>query len=129
MTDETSDLSELQLALMQVLWTRGEASVAEVAESLRPQRELAHTTVATLLTRLEKRGLLSARREARALLYRPLVQAEAVQRRMVGGLLGRLFGGSPSSLLAHLIDQGEVSQDELKAMRQLLEQAGEKPHV
>ena len=125
MTDE-QDLSELQLALMQVLWARGEASTAEVAEALRPERELAHTTVATLLTRLEKRGLLASRRESRALLYRPLLQPEAVQRRMVGGLLGSLFGGRPSSLLAHLIAQGEVSDDELAAMRQLLAQADAK---
>lgn len=118
-----SGLSELQLALMQVLWQRGEASTAEVAEALRPQRELAHTTVATLLTRLEKRGLLASRREARALVYRPLVAPEAVQRRMLGGLLGSLFGGKPSQLLAHLIGEGEVSADELRAMRELLERA------
>ena len=47
-------LSELQLAVMRVLWTQNEASTAEVAAALAPQRDLAHTTVATLLTRLEK---------------------------------------------------------------------------
>ena len=55
-------LSDLQLDLMRVLWQRGEASTAEVAESLAGSRSLAHTTVATLLTRLEKRGLLAMRR-------------------------------------------------------------------
>ena len=66
MDDEFSSgdvsLSELQLSLMRVLWQRGEASTAEVAEALRGERDLAHTTVATLLTRLEKRGLLASRR-------------------------------------------------------------------
>jgi len=121
--EQNSDLSDLQLALMRVVWARGEASTAEVVDALRPERELAHTTVATLLTRLEKRGLLQARREARAIVYRALLQPEAVQKRMVGGLLGNLFGGRPSSLLAHLIEQGEVSADELAAMRRLLAQA------
>lgn len=124
--EQTGDLSELQLALMQVLWHRQEASVAEVAEALRPERDLAHTTVATLLTRLEKRGLLASRREARALLYRPLLQPEAVQKRMVGGLLSGLFGGRPSQLLAHLVGQGQVSDEELRAMRELLAQATER---
>jgi predicted transcriptional regulator len=128
--EQASGLSELQLALMQVLWRQQEASVAEVAEALRPERDLAHTTVATLLTRLEKRGLLASRREARALLYRPLLQPEAVQKRMVGGLLSGLFGGRPSQLLAHLVGQGQVSADELQAMRELLAQAAEpKDHV
>lgn len=127
MNDEPdTGLSELQLALMQILWQRGEASTAEVAEALRPQRELAHTTVATLLTRLEKRGLLASRREARALIYRPLVAPEAVQRRMLGGLLGNLFGGRPSALLAHLIGNAEVSDEELQAMRRLLAKARSK---
>ncbi len=123
MNDESTELSELQLCLMQVLWQRGEASTAEVAEALRPERELAHTTVATLLTRLEKRGLLSSRRDGRSLVYRPLVQAEAVQRQRVGELLGSLFGGRPSSLLAHLLGQGRVNEQELRAMRELLDRA------
>ena len=108
---------------MQVLWTRTEASVADVTEALRPSRGLALTTVATLLTRLERRGLVAARREARPLAYRALVAPEAVQRRMVGGLLSGLFGGKPSALLAHLVGQGKVSDDELQAMRALLAQA------
>eukprot|EP01034_Spumella_vulgaris_P005285 gene5285-6745_t len=64
-------LSELQLALMRVLWERGEASTAEVVEALHEAgRALAHTTVATLLTRLEKRGMISASRDGRQLRYR-----------------------------------------------------------
>jgi BlaI family transcriptional regulator, penicillinase repressor len=117
---ETPGLSELQLALMQAIWTRGEASNAEVLEALRPQRDLAHTTVATLLTRLEKRGLLASRREGRTLVYRSLVEPEQVQRAMVGGLLSRLFEGKPSRLLAHLVGEGQVSDDELAQMRALL---------
>ena len=117
---ESPGLSELQLALMQILWTRGEASNAEMLEALRPQRDLAHTTVATLLTRLEKRGLVASRREGRSLLYRSLVEPEQVQRAMVGGLLSRLFEGKPSRLLAHLVGEGRVSDDELAQMRALL---------
>lgn len=117
---DTPGLSELQLALMQAIWARGEASNADVLEALKPERELAHTTVATLLSRLEKRGLIQSRREGRTLLYRSLVAPEQVQRSMVGGLLSSLFGGQPSRLLAHLVGDGKVSRSELAEMRALL---------
>ncbi len=115
-------LSELQLALMQAIWARGEASTAEVAEAIRPERDLAHTTVATLLTRLEKRGLLRSRRDGRALVYRSEVDPAEVQTAAVGGLLSTWFDNKPSRLLAHLVDQGPISDDELAQMRALLAQ-------
>ena len=115
-------LSELQLALMQVLWARGEASTAEVAEALRGERGLAHTTVATLLTRLEKRGLLASRREGRALLYTPRVTEAEVQRSMVGSLLDRLFAGRATALVSHLLDARGVDAQELAELQSLLKQ-------
>jgi predicted transcriptional regulator len=115
-------LSDLQLSLMRVLWARGEASTAEVAEALRGERDLAHTTVATLLTRLEKRGLLATRRDGRALVYRPLVSEGEVQRSMVGSLLDNLFSGRASALLSHLVEARQVSEAELAELQTLLQQ-------
>lgn len=115
-------LSELQLGLMRVLWARGEASTADVAEALRDERDLAHTTVATLLTRLEKRGLLSSRREGRALVYQPLVSEAEVQRSMVGSLVDRLFAGRASALVSHLLDARGVDAAELAELQALLKQ-------
>lgn len=121
-------LSELQLALMRQLWARGEAgeaSTAEVVEGLRAeQRPLAHTTVATLLTRLEKRGLLAARREGRGLVYRALVSEAQVQRSMVSGLLSNLFEGKASALLSHLLQESEIGDADLAQMRALLKRSG-----
>ena len=68
-------LSELQIALVRVLWQRGETSVAEIAKVLGEERGLKHTTVATLLTRLEKRGVVEQRREGRTGLSRPRERA------------------------------------------------------
>src|SRR5688572_23446684 len=101
-------LSGLQLAVMRVLWQRGECSTTEVVEALAGARGLAHTTVATLLTRLEKRGLLAARRDARQLMYSPQVSEHEVRRSMVGSLLGSLFGGDARELVAHLVREDEV---------------------
>jgi len=125
--DAKSDvsLSELQLALMRVLWTRGRASTAEVAEAMREQqRPLAHTTVATLLSRLEKRGLLASERDGRALVYRAAVSEPEVQRSMVLGLLSTLFGGRPEALLSHLVEEGELGDDDLARMRAMLKRKG-----
>jgi predicted transcriptional regulator len=121
--DEVS-LSELQLAVMRQLWLRGpegEASTAEVAEGLRAERSLAHTTVATLLTRLEKRGLVAARREGRGLVYQARITESQVQRSMVSGLVTHLFEGKASALVSHLLDQREsLDEGELSALRALL---------
>jgi BlaI family penicillinase repressor len=123
-TKSDVSLSELQLALMRVLWARGEASTADVVEALRAERPLAHTTVATLLTRLEKRGLLSTRRDGRTLLYSATVSEPEVQRSMVSGLLSNLFEGKASALLSHLLHESEIGDDDLAQMRALLKGKG-----
>ena len=76
--------------------------------------------MATLLTRLEKRGLVAARREGRGLVYRALVSEAQVQRSMVSGLLSNLFEGKASALLSHLLAQNEIGDSDLAQMRALL---------
>ena len=123
---EGPGLSELQLDLMRVLWARGEASVGEVAEALAPARGLAHTTVATLLTRLAARGAVEARREGRQLVYRAVVSEPQVRRSMVSTLIQRLFSGDPNALLAHLVSETDTAQGDLARVQALLRK-GERP--
>ena len=112
-------LSDLQLDVMRVLW-RGEASVADVAAALAGERGLAHTTVATLLTRLAKRGAVAQRRDGRVLYYSALVTEPQVRRTMVGDLIQGLFGGDSGALLAHLVSEKEVAPGDLERVRALL---------
>ena len=112
-------LSDLQLDVMRVLW-RGETSVADVAAELAVRRGLAHTTVATVLTRLAKRDLVAARRDGRQLVYRALVDESQVRRSMVGGLIQSLFRGDPQALLAHLVGEEEMDAADLEKVRALL---------
>lgn len=121
MSNEDTTLSELQLELMRVLWARGEASTADVAEVLASSRGLAHTTIATLLSRLEKRGVVESRRDGRQLVYRARVAEGDVRRSMVSGLLGSLFGGDARALIAHLVREEEIAAGDLERVRQLLE--------
>jgi BlaI family transcriptional regulator, penicillinase repressor len=115
-------LSDLQLDVMRVLW-RGEASVADVAAALSAERGLAHTTVATLLTRLARRGAVALRRDGRQLYYRALVSEPQVRRTMVGDLIQTLFRGDPQALLAHLVSERDVAPGDLERVRALLAQA------
>lgn len=110
-------LSELQIAVMRVLWERGEASTADVASVLDTQRGLKHTTVATLLTRLEKRALVEQRREGRQLMYRALISEPDVRRSMVAGLVGALFGGDANELVAHLVRESEFDPGDIERVR------------
>ncbi len=112
-------LSDLQYDLMRVLWQAGELSVADATAAL-AERDLAHTTVATLLTRLEKRGVVSSRREGRMLLYRPCISEAQVRRSMVSSLIAQVFRGDPGALLAHLIREREVAPGDLEQVRALL---------
>ena len=117
-------LSDLQLDVMRVLW-RGETSVSDVAAQLAVRRGLAHTTVATVLTRLAKRDLVAARRDGRQLVYRAMVDETQVRRSMVGGLIQSLFRGDPQALLAHLVSEEDVAGGDLEKVQALL--AGKKP--
>jgi BlaI family transcriptional regulator, penicillinase repressor len=118
--DLDTTLSDLQLDVMRVLWKRGEASTVEVVADLDDQRSLAHTTVATLLTRLEKRGMVTVRREGRQLYYRAEVAEGDVHRSMVAGLITSLFGGDPKGLLAHLLREDEIAPGDIEHVRKLL---------
>jgi BlaI family transcriptional regulator, penicillinase repressor len=113
-------LSELQIALMRVLWRRGETSVSDVAAALAEERGLKYTTVATLLSRLEKRGVVKQRREGRQLVYRALVSEPQVRRSMVADLIGSLFGGDARELVAHLVSESDIAPGDLDRVRKRL---------
>ena len=126
MVAKTKDvaLSELQISVMRVLWERGETSTAEIAEALAAERGIKHTTVATLLTRLEKRGVVALRRDGRQLIYRALVSEPDVRRSMVAGLLSSLFGGDANALVSHLVDESEIAPGDLDRLRKALGRGG-----
>lgn len=120
--DETHQLTELQIAVMRVLWEKGEASVTDIWEALRPDRGLAQTTVATLLTRLEKRGVVTHRAPARQYLYRPSVTESDVRKSMVSELTERLFDGDVAALMSHLLTARAVSRGDLARVKKLVEE-------
>lgn len=119
---EIHQLGDLQLSILRVLWARGEATVAEVHDALRGERERALTTIATMLSKLEKRGVVRHRSEGRQFVYSPTVSELEVRRSMVADLTERLFSGDVTALVNHLIDEKEIDAQELEALRRSIEE-------
>ncbi len=110
-------LGDLQLAIMRVLWERDEAPASEVYRALLAERGLAPTTIATMLRKMEDKGVVVHRTEGRQFIYRPTIQEEQVHRSMVGDLVRRLFAGDSLALVNHLVREGDIDSDELDELR------------
>jgi BlaI family penicillinase repressor len=119
----TTSLTDLQLAIMRILWDRAEATVLEVQTQLRPERDLAQTTIATLLSRLEKRGVVEHRLDGRQFVYRPLVTEQEVRRSMVSELTTLLFDGSSAALMSHLLRSREIDPGDLDRVKRMIAEA------
>jgi BlaI family transcriptional regulator, penicillinase repressor len=118
--------TERESDIMAVLWEHGPSTVAEVRERLRD--DLAYNTVLTMLRILEEKGYAGHRAEGRAFRFHALVGREAAAESAVRGLARRLFGGSPSLLLTELVRQRDLPEDELRRLRDLIdERLGEAP--
>ena len=111
-----------QLAIMKVLWERGEASVAQVQELLPVDPPLAYSTVSTVLSRMEQKGLVTHRREDRVYFYRPAVSQDEAGQTMVGDIVRRIWDGSPSQLVNHLLESEQVDSRELSRIKKLIEE-------
>jgi predicted transcriptional regulator len=121
----TTSLTDLQFAIMRILWERAEATVLEVQTGLRPERDLAQTTIATLLSRLEKRGVVEHRLDGRQFVYRPLVTEQEVRRSMVSELTALLFDGSSAALMSHLLHSRDIDPGDLDRVKRMIEEAGQ----
>jgi predicted transcriptional regulator len=114
-----------ELDVMSVLWERGPSTVAEVRKAL--DDTLAYTTVLTVLRILEEKGHIAHTTEGRAHRYRPLVERAAAGGSALKRVTERLFGGSPELLLTRLVEDEDLTDEQLERMRDLLAQRlGEK---
>lgn len=113
-------LTDREMDVMSVLWERGDATVAEVRERLADP--LAYTTVLTVLRTLEEKGYAGHRGEGRAYRYHPAVDRADAGASVLRRLTRKLFGGSPELLLTHLVSDRDLSEEELRRMRALLEE-------
>jgi BlaI family penicillinase repressor len=118
-----TSLTDLQLAIMRILWDRAEATVLDVQNRLRPERDLAQTTIATLLSRLEKRGVVEHRLDGRQFVYRPLITEQDVRGSMVSELTELLFNGSSAALMSHLLRSRDMNPGDLDRVKRMIAEA------
>ena len=120
MVNEASQLTDLQLAILKVLWTRGSATAAEITEALRKERGLAQQTIATVLSRLERRGIVRHETRQRQYIYMAVLSEPEVGRSMLSALTERLFEGDVAALLTQLLSAREISPGDLARVKQLI---------
>jgi BlaI family transcriptional regulator, penicillinase repressor len=109
-------LSKFELGLMEVLWRVGRASIREIQEQLPENKRPAYTTVQTMVNRLEEKGAVRrVRKIGNAHIYEPIVTRKAAHRRLVNDFL-ELFGGSAQPLMAHLLETGKLTLEDVRAL-------------
>ena len=105
---DRQQLTELQIAVLRLLWDQGELTVAQIWEQLYAERKLAQTTIATIVARLQRRRILARRTRDRQFVYRALVTEADVQHSMVSELTERLFAGDVTALVSHLLSARDM---------------------
>lgn len=117
----STTLTEAELRLMDVLWQKGQATVAEVTAVL-PPPPIAYNSVLTTMRILEQKGYVEHEEAGRAFIYRPLVERDAAAQNAVGHVLSRFFDNSAGELALRLIENEKPSRDELTRLKALIEQ-------
>jgi BlaI family penicillinase repressor len=116
------NLGRVQLRIMQVLWQRGQASAREITDALNREEDIAHSTVQTLLRKLEDKGTIRHEIQDRTFVYFPTVKEESVTRDATRELIGRVFGGDAAGLVAYLLKEEKISRKELQALKKLIDE-------
>jgi BlaI family transcriptional regulator, penicillinase repressor len=116
-------IPDSELDVLKVLWDRGQATVREVLEMLRAAgRQWSYATVATLLDRLETKGVVASDRSALAFVYRPVITSQEVRRKRINNLVEKLYHGEPGQLVLHLLKSHPLDPRQAMEVRAVLEE-------
>jgi len=116
-------LTDVELELMTVLWKLGEGSVTDVISQLPKERELAYTSVSTMLRILEQKKVLTARKEGRGHIYVPELKKAAYESKAVRHVMDKVFEGTPVALVKQLLSTVHLDQSELAELKALIANA------
>jgi predicted transcriptional regulator len=126
MSRQPSVLTEQELEIMKVVWDRQPVTVRDVYETLRARRQIAYTTVMTMMRILERKGHLKVSRADRAYVYRPAWSRQRVLAEMVQEFLDRVFGGAPEPLVQHLVRDRHLTEEDLREIAAQLKSHGKR---
>lgn len=119
-------LTETELELMTILWKLKEGSVSDVIEQLPKERNLAYTSVSTIMRILEQKGVLKTRKEGRGHIYIPELKKSEYEAKTVKHVVERVFDGTPVALVRQLLDSVELNEKDLNALKELINKAGDR---
>ena len=123
MSKRPLSIPDSELDVLKVLWDRSQATVREVLETLRAAgRQWSYATVATLLDRLETKGVVTSDRSELAFVYKPVVSNQEVRQKRVSSLVDKLYQGEPGLLVLHLLKSHPLDARQAKEVRALLEE-------
>lgn len=123
MAKRPPNIPDSELDVLKVLWERRRATVREALETLKAAgRQWSYATVATLLDRLENKGLVESDRSQLAYVYRPTISSQEVQKRRINSLVDKLYEGEPGLLVLHLLKSHPLGADQAKEVRSVLDQ-------
>ncbi len=114
---KSNTLTEAELRLMRILWRRGESAVNDLVAAMPDGETLAYNSVLTTIRILEQKGYVEHRQEGRAFIYRPCVAEEEASRSEVRHMLSRFFGNSREQLLLSMLEDEEISAEELQRLK------------
>jgi BlaI family transcriptional regulator, penicillinase repressor len=120
---KSATLTKQELEIMKIVWNRKNATVRDVYEALREQRQIAYTTVMTMMKILEKKKFLKKTQQDRAFVYQPVRPKEQVIRSMVRDFVTRVFDGSAEPLLMHLVKDRHLSEKDVREITRLIRES------
>jgi len=121
---QSPTLTDAELRVMEVLWSLGQGTVNEISEAM-PPPSLAYNTVLTTLRILEQKGHVGHEQSGRAFIYKPLTARDAAEQSAVKHVVSRFFGNNAGALALHVIENEQLSDDELQRLRSLIERYDE----
>jgi BlaI family transcriptional regulator, penicillinase repressor len=114
-------LTPVELELMEILWKLGEGTVHDVIAHLSTKRQLAYTSVSTMLRILQQKNILGIKKLSRQHVYYPLLRKETYATRSIKKIVQQVFSGNSAELVAYLVDKNRLSIDEINTLQQLLD--------
>lgn len=114
-------LGETEMEVLHHVWDLGEATVADVRERVLEEREVAYTTIMTVMKKLADKGYLQYRKEGRTYVYAPAQEPNKVQHSLLRRLMDRVFEGSPMALVQTLVRHEDLSDEERAEIRQMID--------
>lgn len=120
--NKSTQLTDGEQSIMEVLWKNGEATVREIADALSENKPTAYTTVQTLCKILAEKDYAEFRKEGKAFIYSPKITQKDARQSALTSMLNKFFGGSPKVLAQHLMQETDIDIDDLEALQRQIDQ-------